>query len=765
MNLFQNIFSPELTAAIGETFMHSLWQITGLGILLALGLLVVGRKASRSRYRMGVGALTSMLVMPILTFFYVYEPAAPTAVVDGASLAATATGFGFIPTASLSGETILEAIQNFFNANGFLVMGLWLMGALFFTLRLTGSYLQVRSLRHRHTSPAPAALQATLEKLKEKMNLRQRITLLESSVITSPMVIGALKPVVLVPMGLATGLNQDQIECLLAHELAHVRRMDYLVNVFQSIVEIVLFFHPMVWWVSKLVREERENCCDLDVIDVKENRIVYARALLNLETIRNANPELALASTGGKLFERIQRITGQESVEKATHSRGIFLGLLCLCLVLTFSTTQSEKAMASNPIGNLLPPEIQFDEDQKGNQVAELVEDVGETVNDLGQTVEELSALQVDLIDDMSSIFKFVNHNPMAQDTPISAIVLVEDGEEVRVRLDRNGKVVAVNKNGRDLGQSEFDRYQDMVDDTFFQYARKSGRSTAPPAPGFPSAPDIKMTPPPAPRIDMGNLPPMPAPPARMDGESDSKFERRMEAFEEEMEEWGESVEEMVESQDWEGYEDEMEKWGADIELQFSSKDWEKFEKDIEAWAEEFAAKFEDQDWEVFAEKIEIDAEHLAEELGDWGEKFGAEMEEMARSLEIELEELADGSRKMERELEREMERERERADREMERERARIEREIERDIRENKEELRDGIDLLQEELDDDGLVDEGDAFKLKINDEDLYINGNRQSKRTHSKYRKIVENMGIPVDSEEFIDINFKRGNTKIKN
>lgn len=765
MNLFENIISPELTAAIGETFMHALWQITGLGILLIIGLLVVGRKASRSRYRLGVGALATMLAMPILTFFYLYEPASPALAVGGGQAALT-NGFGFIPTTALSGETILEVVQNFFNANGFLVMGLWLMGALFFTLRLTGSYLQVRNLRHRHTSPAPAALLATMEQLKERMKIRHKISLLESSVISSPMVIGALKPVILVPMGLATGLNPDQIECLLAHELAHIRRKDYMVNVFQSMVEIVLFFHPMVWWVSKMVREERENCCDMDVIDVKENRIVYARALLNLETIRNSNPELALASTGGKLFDRIQRITGQESVEKATHSRGIFLGLLCLCLVLTLSTTQSEKAMASSPIGNLLPAELQFDEDQRNAEV--LVgddEDAGneETAETEVVLVEDLAILKVGLMDDLSSIFKFASYDPVAQDSPIAAIVLVEDGKEIRVRLDRNGKVVSVNRDGRDLGQEEFNHYQELVDDSFFQYARKSGGSKMPPAPGFPPVPNVKIVPPPAPMMQLGNLPPMPAPPARMDGESESKFERRMEKFEGEMEDWGEEVEKMVEGQDWEGYEEEMEKWGENLELQFSGKDWAKFEEDIEAWAEDFAAKFEDGDWEEFAENlshnIEIETEDLAEKMEEWGEKFGQEMAEMARELEAEVEEMTRESHEMEDEMERQAH--------EMERQSHEMEREMEQMMDNNLdgEDLSNGIDRLKEELDRDGLVDDGDAFKIKINDEDLFINGNRQSKRTHSKYRGLIDSMGIPVEGEEYVNINCKRGSTKIKN
>lgn len=821
MNLFQNIISPELASAIGETFMHSLWQIAAIGVLLLVTLLFVRRSASVTRYRLGAGAMVLMFALPVITFLSVYHPAEANAMASNLEANNGGIGFAFFPAGELSGETILEQVQTFFNNNGFLVMALWLLGTLFFSLRLAGSYLQVRNLRRRYTSPVPAEMQATLARLVKRMGIRRKVTLLQSSSVSTPMVMGALKPVILVPLGLATGLNSDQIECLLAHELAHVRRMDYVVNVLQSIVEIVLFFHPVIWWVSKMVREERENCCDQAVIEVKENRITYARALLNLEAIRNTQPELAMASTGGKLFQRIQRITGQESVEKGSYSRGIFLGLLSLFLVLVLSTTSTETAKAVNPLGNLLPPEIQFDRDQQGNVVvldedgeeeesseeadllaAEMDEDAMEEEfiverHECKNTCEGDHSDNLNLSrfisDNLSNIMdgiplgkfkaQFANYHHADQDSPITAIVIIEDGKEVRIRMDRNGKVVAATKDGRSVDDDELDRYQDIVDDSFYQYAGRSGRRAPKPVPpmpdmsgmprippmpdmsDMPSAPGVGNMPPMPPMPDMKNMPQPPAAPEPQGkNESDNDYERRMAKYENKMEKWGEEFEEAMESQDWDEYEEEMEAWGEKFGAQFENGDWEKWGRKMEKWGEKIEAQFENQDWSKFEKDMEKWGEEFAEQFDEeqW-EEFGEQMEEWAEKFGSELEvELEGMARKLEREVE-ELERhshEREREAREMERELERQSREWER----NGNDMSNGIDRLKNELDNDNLVDEGDSFRLRINDEDLIINGDKQSKGTHAKYRRMIESMDIPVEGEEFIEINFKRGKSQIK-
>ena len=153
-------------------------------------------------------------------------------------------------------------------------------------------------------------LQALARDLGRRLGIGRAVALLESSAISVPMVVGWLRPVVLVPASALAGLPPRQLAAILAHELAHVRRHDYLVNLLQAAVETLLFYHPAVWWVSAQVRRERENCCDDLAVAVCGDRLGYARALADLEGLRAPASPLVLAASGGSLVERIRRLVG-----------------------------------------------------------------------------------------------------------------------------------------------------------------------------------------------------------------------------------------------------------------------------------------------------------------------------------------------------------------------------------------------------------------------------------------------------------------------
>jgi BlaR1 peptidase M56/Bacterial type II and III secretion system protein len=143
------------------------------------------------------------------------------------------------------------------------------------------------------------------------LELSRPVRLLQSALVEVPTVIGWLRPVILLPASCVTGLTPRQLESIIAHELAHIRRHDYLVNILQSAVETLLFYHPAVWWVSRRVREERELCCDDLVVEVCGDRVGYARALATLEELRPASAQFALAAAGAPLLQRIRRLAGQ----------------------------------------------------------------------------------------------------------------------------------------------------------------------------------------------------------------------------------------------------------------------------------------------------------------------------------------------------------------------------------------------------------------------------------------------------------------------
>jgi Zn-dependent protease with chaperone function len=148
-----------------------------------------------------------------------------------------------------------------------------------------------------------------------RLGVTRPVRVLQSAIVQVPAVIGWLRPVVLLPASALTGLTPLQLDALLAHELAHVRRCDYLVNLVQSMIETLLFYHPAVWWVSRRVRQEREHCCDDLAVSVCGDAFAYARALVGMEGLRAPAPSFAMAAGGGSLLDRIRRLVAPVTPE------------------------------------------------------------------------------------------------------------------------------------------------------------------------------------------------------------------------------------------------------------------------------------------------------------------------------------------------------------------------------------------------------------------------------------------------------------------
>lgn len=805
MKALESLIPQNVAEAIGATFMHAIWQLAAVALLLLLAYQVVPRKSSRMRYHLGVGALALMLVLPIVTFGLYYTPASPVLPSSPNVETMLSTGqFQQLDAALQAQESqnaFLPGVSEFFNANAPLLFSLWMLGAMVFTFRFLGSYIYVQRLRRRDTLAVPAVIHEKLEALKTKLGITRTVQLLQSTAVDTPMVIGVLRPVVLLPVGLLSGLSPEQVQCILAHELAHIRRWDYLVNIFQSMVEICLFFHPAVWWVSKMVREERENCCDETVLALKNNSMVYAKALLNLEVIRTRKPGLAMASNGGSLFKRIKRITGAEIRETRIYSRSLFVGLLTLTFIVLLSTTGTDSIKASAPLFNLSAPELEWEQDPPQTDVSTHV-DIDMDSNKLAFVTEPVEAKSAFLYPEgnpehlfpMTAYLSFakeaVQTVPVREawtevehlghqlkglknilgnqlhgifsrdaivqlDTPVSKIILMENGEEIEIAMDMDGNIESVEVDGKAVPESEYAQYESMANQTMRSYLRRNrSQMPAPPVPpnmgnmGAPPVPPHMGKLPPAPQPPkMGKMPVPPAPPAR-GNMSDEEYERAMEAFGEEMEHWGDRLERHVESADWDKFERDMERWGEKLEAHFDSKDWSKFERDMEAWAEGFSEQFEEQDWEAFGEEME-----------EWGESFGAQMEELGERIANEVE------RSLER-SDRSRERRREMADRELdraERMRERAEERADR-YRNRAERYRNGVDNIQESLEDDNLIRRGNSYKVRINEDELYINGKRRSSAMQRKYKRIIErSLGIEIDNE-WVEINQKKRSTKTK-
>jgi beta-lactamase regulating signal transducer with metallopeptidase domain len=193
----------------------------------------------------------------------------------------------------------------------------WLIGVLILSARLALGWCAVAGLRRSAVSPLPDGLADRVGVLATRLRIRRVVHVLQSAAVTVPTTIGWLRPIVLVPASALSGLSLVQLEAIIAHELAHVRRHDYAVNILQTVADILLFYHPACWWMSRRIRHEREHCCDDVAVAVCGDAVAYATALTDLESLRSERT-LALAATDGPLLQRVRRVIAPVTPRHAT---------------------------------------------------------------------------------------------------------------------------------------------------------------------------------------------------------------------------------------------------------------------------------------------------------------------------------------------------------------------------------------------------------------------------------------------------------------
>jgi beta-lactamase regulating signal transducer with metallopeptidase domain len=341
-----NLFHiDQLIQATGWTLIHSLWQLTAVALILRIALLLLKNKSAALRYGFSVAALLLASGLLVGTFVYEYsnaeiQPAAAENITF--SFNETTAGrsiAGIEESATISG--ILQSLETFFKQNMHYIVAGWNICVLILFLRFLGGILYAQRLKRSGIdSLQPDRQQFFLRKAKQ-MGIQKSIRIMESVAVKVPVVIGWLKPVILIPAGLISGLSPDQVEAVIAHELAHIKRHDYLVNLFQSLAEILLFYHPAAWYISRNIRYERENACDDLAVANHTNRMSLAKALTNIEIINHPKTQIIMAFTRNNqtLLKRIQRIVGLQK-RRFTFKDGI-VSILIIALglfVMSFSS-------------------------------------------------------------------------------------------------------------------------------------------------------------------------------------------------------------------------------------------------------------------------------------------------------------------------------------------------------------------------------------------------------------------------------------------
>jgi len=316
--IFQSI--PEsVVSALGWTLVHSVWQGTLIAIIAVAGFTVLNKRSASLRYNFGIILLSLQLLTSIVTFFY-YQLITPVKNLANNSLNSLSTPVRNIPLNWQKVDynlSMATKIQIWLNMHIYELVICWLIGAAFLMLRFAAGWIYTERLRSSARIVMDKEWRVRFGVLTAKLNISQSVEFRQTTKILTPMVIGAFKPVVLIPFGFLTGFSTSQIEAILAHELAHIRRNDYLVNMLQSFVEVVFFFHPALWWISEKVRTEREHCCDDIALTVCNDKMSLAKALVKVAEWQSA-PHLAMAFASKKplLLNRISRVLGIDSKPK-----------------------------------------------------------------------------------------------------------------------------------------------------------------------------------------------------------------------------------------------------------------------------------------------------------------------------------------------------------------------------------------------------------------------------------------------------------------
>ncbi len=347
MNGLELFLDPSLARRLGWMLVHSIWEGVLIGGAFATLRFALRGRSANLRYVAGSLCLALMLGAPAATVLMWDTAEGPSATAPAAAAGQPAPApaqppeSGGIPDFGNHAGSFVERTAELISGLAPWLASFWLAGVGLCSVRLARAYRWTRQLRVSDYDIPDSALMAVLGDLRLRLGISRPVRLVHTAMVAVPTVIGWVRPLILLPAATLAGLTPGQVEALLAHELAHVRRWDYLVNACQCLLETLMFYHPVVWWISRCVREEREHCCDDLAVRACGSPLAYARALAALEESRAGAPDFALGATGGSLLHRIWRLLGLTTFAPANPWQmtgltllGIGLGLIALGIFL-----------------------------------------------------------------------------------------------------------------------------------------------------------------------------------------------------------------------------------------------------------------------------------------------------------------------------------------------------------------------------------------------------------------------------------------------
>jgi beta-lactamase regulating signal transducer with metallopeptidase domain len=450
-----NLIEPFISA-LGWALVHSIWQIALVGIIVWI-ILGLSRDISSSRKHriVLVGLAAVFLSFSYTTGLYISNSKVSDTIKPESfqqqELINTSLDLETHPTIPINQEkSFLYRVQNYIAANTNTIAGVWMLGFMIFLIRFTGSSLYIHRLRSRYADALEETWQAMGNQIRNNLLIKRSIRILESDLIQVPITTGFLRPVIILPLGLVTHIPFNQLEAIITHEMAHIQRHDYLINVFRSLLEALFFYHPIFWWLSRKLELYREHACDDVTINHCGSSEPLQRALLDLSSIKPkaANPAAALFQNPNHLLNRIKRMKTSQNNPKRRGNLAGFILFPAIVLTLALASAFAPRITEYPDLSNAAHPPIEIR---------------SETPVIPSNPVEE-----VDVVQEPEPLDQ---PNPVPETTPdstqktIGVKAKTEEGY-ILLEFDEDMNLQKITKNGKEVQGEEKEKYQRLADKT-----------------------------------------------------------------------------------------------------------------------------------------------------------------------------------------------------------------------------------------------------------------------------------------------------------
>jgi bla regulator protein BlaR1 len=448
--------------AIYWTLIHSLWE--GLLIAALTGLVIAStHKASATvRYRLFCVLLVLFMVLMGCTFIYELGWTAPVAPVNQTL---NITAFGNIPhePVLVSGmQSLLQVVSAFLNRQAVGIFAIWLVCFLYKSFRLVGGIFYIYRIRTQSTVTTTKEITDKVNTFAHRIGIRKPVAILHSELVKVPATLGYLKPLIILPVGILFQLSTDQVETILWHELAHIRRRDYLVNILQCSVEAVFFFNPAILWLSALIREEREVCCDDIVLANVQQKGSYMEALMAFhgQYASVGGLAMALSLRPNQLMNRLRRMVYQENKKLSLLEMAIlFIGMILFC---AFTFIPQAKPVLKNSVAFIKKTiTYQFAESQP-QKLANRVNRPVKIKAVLSDSVE-IAAKPVVIASDSTIIFKSIRFNQSNGDKSNREMNVIDGQNNHYHILIVNGQTTKMEINNKTVAADGLGNYAGLI--------------------------------------------------------------------------------------------------------------------------------------------------------------------------------------------------------------------------------------------------------------------------------------------------------------